>query len=180
MKILPILLPIISCGQAVQPAATCETFCGLRLQGDLPSAEKYPSHSPVWTCENLQEVERGILAEFPAVNDPRFRDVCPKLKGWVLTIQEKATWKDPVLGELSGLTHCAEGFSEIGNVPPDRSSLPHEIAHVVQGCFPNDCAHPGTDPVHWCWRQNGVFAAAAAANLEAGKRMPIPENKDGG
>lgn len=167
-----ILVPMfLTCGPIARSEATCETACGLRFVGEFASPEKYPADAPHWSCEALQAVELGVLARFPEVNDVRFRDVCPALTGYTVDMTEKSSFKDPIYGELQGLTMYVPRHITLANVPPDRSSLPHEIAHVVQNGFTNSCAHPGTDAMHACWQENGIFSAAANANWEAASRI---------
>lgn len=169
-----LLLALTSC-VAVEERATCQTTCGMFFVGPFPTPDRYTLDAPEWSCGALQAVESGIIARFPAANDGRFRAVCPLLYGWVVRMNPKRSWIDPNWGEVDGLTDCRLGETVIGNKAPDRSALPHEMAHAVQNCQPNACAHPGVDDQHWCWSENGVYLAAASANLEASWRM-----KDGG
>lgn len=176
MKFAPVLL-LLSCGPVAVPqgaGATCETACGMLFVGEFGNPAAYPELTGPWSCAAFQAVEHGIIARFPEANDSRFRDVCSSIKGWTVEMKESADWKEPGFNtRLSGLTNCYARHTFIGNSPADRSSLPHEIAHAAQGCWEQqDCAHPGTDDNHFCWVENGIYRAAANANLEAWQRMP--------
>jgi hypothetical protein len=128
-------------------------------------------------------VEQAMLTQFPKVNDARFKSTCEVLSTWTLSMHEKAFWKEPGFSHtIAGLTDCQSRHSVISNSPSDRSTLPHEIAHAVQDCTPNDCAHPGDDDHHACWAENGIYRALSNSNLDAFRHMPsdLIIRRDGG
>ena len=183
MKYLaPILL--LACG-GIRPQfdSQCQTACGMRFLGEFQSNAAYPDNSTGWNCEAFQIIERSMLAQFPKVNDPRFKDVCEVVSTWTVSMHEKAFWKESGFAfTISGLTDCQQHHSIISNSPSDRSTLPHEIAHAVQNCTPNDCTHPGDDAHHACWVENGIYRALVDVQTEVFQRMPAELflRKDGG
>jgi len=170
-------LALFGCSPYAGSQALCETACGMRLLGEFPARGAWPEDAPSWSCEWFQAIEDGVVKSFPRANDDRLKNTCRMLSGWTVSLEESETWKDSRYAyRLSGYTACgAAGYTRVGNSPPDRSSLPHELAHVAQDCYANTCAHPGTDSEHSCWVENGIYLAAANANLEAARIM-----KDGG
>lgn len=172
MKFLPLLLPVLACSPTVTGEATCETSCGMFFVGSFGTKNAgYPIDAPTWSCEAFEAVERGVRLHFPEANDTRFRTTCDAIAGWTVRMVDAPQFEDPLLGTLIGLTDCSLRTTTIANLPPDRSALPHELAHVVQGCLSNTCAHPGVDAQHYCWQENDIYSVAAKANLEAGRLL---------
>lgn len=162
MKFLPLIL-LLACGHA---APLCVTTCGLQLVSLAPAEDtsRYETGSRGWTCEEFQRVEDASLAAYKKyVTDPRFQNVCAAIKDWPIVVRAEPTWTSEPNHLVAGLTWCTSGFTEIGNVPPMKSSLVHELMHVVQGCegqVPWDL----NDVSHSNWERDGLNAAEKAVN----------------
>ena len=155
-----ILLLLTGCGHA---GAMCVTRCGLQLVSvaipDEPEA--YAKGDKHWTCEEFQRVEDASLAAYAKyVKDPRFDNACKALIDWPVTVRSERVWNvDPFRPEsrISGLTNCTRGTIEVGNVPPMKSAMAHEMAHAIQGCLGR--GGDLSDLSHSHWEEDGIYPA---------------------
>lgn len=146
-----ILLLLASC--ATVPAPVCVTPCGLEL---------LTAGATAWSCPALAEAEAASIEAFDAhVTDVRFRNACALLKGWRLVIMPGADWVDPYKRNVSGETNCDSWLVQVGERPPLQSSLPHELAHVIQRCMPTpfEGSLPESQAAHANWDRDGINAA---------------------
>lgn len=166
---------------------TCVTRCGVILRDPVPPVDqRYYLNPPQWTCAELQRVEDLSMAAYARhVTDPRFEGgkACAAVRGYGLKINPQTSWD--FLGiEVSGLTYCGLRSIEVGGTPPIRSSLTHELAHVVQ-----DCAALGPIPAnettsglqHENWTRDGITAAIDEVQAEGDREFgKVCQRPDGG
>ena len=136
----------------------CQTKCGLRLYG--------------WSgdCRGLQAAEDRAVE----VYSERFQSVCDKLKDWNVFVQppgyEKKGWGSSAHdGGVLGLTFCDKKEMQIETDHWKKSSLSHEIRHVLTWC---DHEHPdaGEDP-HAGWEDGGLPWVPEEIDRAAGLRQ---------
>ena len=165
---LPLLL-LSGCNTISHEAVVCRTRCGVQVLN-------WPTPQGKWSCDEIQFQEDEFLEESTKANDERFRDSCSAMFGWQVFMrdEESFTDKEYAKGEvgLDGLTFCTDGESYISNRAPWESAYAHEMAHVVQNCSPNGCAHTRADSHHWCWDTNGIYDF-----LNAVEQDTKPENR---
>lgn len=158
-----LILLLCACGP-VYPDATCETYCGMVFVGGFARSAQYGPGYPQWNCHAFQVIEDGVILNFPKANDLRFERTCEALSGWKVRM-------DTLPSPYAGLTDCDLKLTTIDFHPPDASPLTHELAHAVQNCSPNPCAHPGIDDAHACWQENGISAVIDAALMYTSKEL---------
>ncbi len=135
--VIACVLCLASCAPVPGPA--CVSACGLRLMAPAP-----------WSCSEFQDAEDHALEAFQAVTDPRFAHACTRISAYSVRVTAGATFPDATGRQLDGLTYCEHGAIYVGNVPPRRGALAHELAHAVQSCDPPD---------HRGWDTNGITDA---------------------
>lgn len=160
MKNLPFVVFVLlslffltGCGPSAGPVI-CTSYCGMRL---LEPPENRPGTYP-WTCEEFQAVETATVMAFETmVLDPRFSTSCEAVAGWRVYVHEEVHWTQNGSGvEVAGETFCVDGMMAVNNVSPMASSLPHEMAHVVQKCNPIWEPPDEKDPQHQGWGRHLV------------------------
>lgn len=157
--ILIVLGLLLSCC-APTSAALCTTPCGLELYGPIPEPMPEDVGQPGWTCPELERTERVTLNAFAReVKDERFDFACSSFAGYAVRVVSVPVWEsaqhaEPAnpKGRVTGLTYCQSGLVYVGNAPPLRGALSHELAHVAQRCNPHG---------HDSWGDAGINAAIA-------------------
>jgi hypothetical protein len=151
---LVVLTLLYPCTTGCGPAPLCRTRCGLELEWLPPEAD------PSWTCDNLQRTEDQVLESFRSVLDPRFAETCQRVANEGIYVVGANSWKDSGERSVAGQTFCASGYLYVYKAEPWNIALPHEMAHVVQGCWPRG-PYPtdGGSLEHANWDRDGIHAA---------------------
>lgn len=126
-----------------------ETRCGLRFRGSVTGEPL----GPEWSQSVVQGREHRLLEAFPAVDDERFHDACPLLKGVSVWVEPDRLFSAPDGKQVYGLTYCDTANVYLGS---EGNAFSHEMAHVVQGCNPSD---------HSNWAAMGIYAAVQEAQF---------------
>lgn len=135
----------ISCTVGAPP--DCITRCGVRVFNALPDAGQ--------TCDEFQFTEDVAIREFQFTTDERLH-TCT-LQDWNVEVQPTVNFW--TLGELkSGRTFCFSETMLINGIRPNRSSLPHEMAHALQRCAPKP-PFDDSDYDHSNWQDGGIYDA---------------------
>lgn len=118
MKKIIAALMLIGCGGSDLPT----TRCGLFVYGQ--------------TLRAAQIVEDTVERAFQHSSDPRLHSVCRASSGWTVVAEE--TVRAPIGADGISPGQAIGGYSsnrthEI-HTKLDLSTLPHELAHVAQGC----------------------------------------------
>lgn len=148
-------LLLTGCGPQ-EPIAKFESKCGLKFMGEVETLNDVPG----WTKETLQDVEDTTIREFSgAVKDARFTEylICGRLKGFRIFVKPTSSWTDPWGRKVSGVTYCFERGMVVGLEQPYQSAIPHEIAHIVQGCEPIQPATEEQDADHANWIRDNIY-----------------------
>lgn len=167
MRLIGILVLLAGCGHA---GPLCQTRCGMLLMNEPEDqgGPLYKNKQPKWTCAEFQRAEDTVLAAYAKhVTDPRFETVCSRLNRWPVFVNESKNWE--VTGTLvSGMTYCVATYprTEVGNAPPLRGSLVHELAHVVQECVGTGAGVLSEDYGHANWTEDGIRAAESDVNRQ--------------
>lgn len=160
MRLIAAVLLLCACGATERPFI-CRTVCGVEI-------ESFPDKR--WNCEGMQRIEDAILQEFPHADDPRMQDPCDRMHGYYVHVVPSERFEDSNYPNkpLAGVTDCQALEISVHNIPPwcGSAAYAHEMAHAVQNCKPNQCAHTGRDDSHWCWDTNNIEAAILAATAE--------------
>lgn len=114
----------------------CKTKCGLRLYGSDD-------------CRGLQEAEDKAVE----VYNQHFASVCEKFENWIVVVQpkgfEETGWNSSAHdGGVVGLTFCKQQEMQIETDDWQKSSLTHEIMHLLEWC---DSAQPASGDPHAGW-----------------------------
>src|SRR5258706_7338521 len=125
---------LLGCGTYSPP--TCRTLCGLQLTGDMPQRQEgYDKEDADWSCGSLQAIEDAVLSSFNRIEDQRFRKTCEIIGGFAVSVLDTEKFEAAKNGGLAiGQTFCGIQQILLSNLPPNRSALPHELAHAVQQC----------------------------------------------
>jgi hypothetical protein len=151
-----VILVSASCG----PAPLCTTRCGLNLDWKPPEADES------WTCDNLQRTEDLTVEAFKSVLDDRFQTTCDRIKNKGIYIVGARHWKNSSGKTVAGETYCLEGYVFVYNAEPWNIALPHELAHVVQGCLPQG-PYDVPDLSHANWDRDGINTAVQNVKTNA-------------
>lgn len=150
---------------ACGPSPEFESPCGLQVHGRIPEPDpiiwSLMRSDLEWDEEGLALAEAAALEAFAAgvTGDDRFENkfsMCRRLQGWRIFVHAEQAWVDRWGRRVSGLADCPYGIIEVGNMPPDRGALSHELAHAIQACRPNAA---GDDPDHAGWGEHGIYSA---------------------
>lgn len=166
MRLLAITaLLAASCGPQ-EPTPWCVTqWLDWRISGDEPVR-----------CDDFERAQRAIVDAFiPLQNtDARFASTEKALKAVRIEVRPERVWDCEASGWcLAGRTYCGERRMEINNASPlCNGSLAHEMAHVVQNCWPDllkeyPAQYASDSTYNWGhegWESQGIFAAIDAAN----------------
>lgn len=143
MRPLLFALAMLSCGSPYDvPGGPLETIhcpdnCLQWLEKAAP---------PAWTCESVRRVELAAVEFYTEHATGRAKQMlpyfCANMKRFHLFVADGPTFE---LYELNGnhrtvygATGCDGGVIQIGNVPPEQSSLLHELGHVLDWCATSD------------------------------------------
>ena len=181
-------LSCISCTIHYIPGEVrCVSKCGMMLDGDIPNPSQggavslamFNSDDDYWTCENFQAAEDEIIAGYAVLVQPHLEtsgqftkeQMCENLSGFTVKVVQDAVFKFGN-NDLLGMTQCGRHLVLVNNLPWHMSSMPHELAHVIQKCDadpPNKelvCRAPYADwPTersytgHYNWEVYGIDAA---------------------
>ncbi len=144
-------------GSGCASISRCETALGFQ-------ADEVPVG---WTCQDVQAVETAIVRELQQAQDKRY--VNCSLRGYKLVVIDVESWWS--FGRMvAGLTYCQNGNVIIGNSPPRKSALAHEMVHALQNCYPLG-PYDEKDFYHSNWRRDGIYDAIdrATDSLDAGR-----------
>jgi hypothetical protein len=138
MKPLLLALALLSCGSPYDPGGPLETIhcpgnCLQWLEKGAP---------PAWTCESVRRVELAAIEFYTEHATGRGRQMlpyfCENMKRFHLFVSDGPTFElYDLVGRhrtVYGATGCDGGVIQIGNVPPEQSSLLHELGHVLDWC----------------------------------------------
>lgn len=148
MRILLLMAALVFAACGPTRDIICETKCGTQMVA-LPPDYFYPADDAHWSCPELQRAEDTLL---PLVVG-KYPKACDKLKVQI-AFQPSAAWE--FWGtEVAGVTYCPLGVVELGNLDMRISAYPHEMLHVLQGCFSPPPLDPDRDIAHADWDRNG-------------------------
>lgn len=110
------LLLLVGCGGAEAEV----TYCGLLV-------------SPGADVTVAQKIERWTVRAFQSSSDARLHDVCYAAVGYSLQRVDRVADPRPdhAGGEVGGYADCKRGQIVLKSF---EQTLPHELAHVAQGC----------------------------------------------
>jgi len=142
MKPLFFAFALLSCGSPYDPGGPLETIhcpdnCLQWLEKGAP---------PAWTCESVRRVELAAIEFYTEHATGRGRQMlpyfCENMKRFHLFVADGPTFELYDLAgrhrTVYGATGCDGGVIQIGNVPPEQSSLLHELGHVLDWCATSD------------------------------------------
>lgn len=118
-----------------------------------------------WSEEKYNLAESAAVRHLATVKDERFKDACGMMAGVHVRILPTRVW-DYHGTTVAGQTLCMpDGYRlvYIGNSMAYESALPHEMAHVIEGCSPNGTRDlkMGEDADHAGWHAKGIYNASS-------------------
>lgn len=129
-----------------------------------------------WSCDVLEMQQQAALRAFTSgrVKDRRFSDAAKLTAGTHVYQQDAYEWD--LLGmQVRGSTDVPFHAVFICAGDPGRTSLVHEMAHVIQGGIPTVLVGApeleAWGPSHGGWVADGIFAAIDEADDEIQRRM---------
>ncbi len=145
---MPLILLIVLFASCAEPL--CETPCHMEYYGPMHGAAQ-------WSCDAFEGAEAKALRLFEGVTDPRFEHACRLLGGVAVRNHPTSAWIGATGTEVAGQSFCVSRSIEVGAGAVARTSLMHEMAHLIQGCIPVPDGH-WTD-YHDGWDRNGIYDA---------------------
>jgi hypothetical protein len=135
--------------------------CGAVALGD------FDTDTPSWLDgATLREAETALLTALGQRSALSTVRACEQMPGLRVYTKAAPCWRDSFGRDVCGLALCGPRFVLVGTPPHDagwrRSTLAHELAHVVQGCEATMPVDPGMDAMHADWARHGLNAALLA------------------
>lgn len=152
---------VAGCAQSRPYSPDDWSGCGAVALGDLDT------DAPSWLDGATLRAAEGALLDALAAHSsvPRKR-ACEQMPGLRVYTKAAPCWRDEWGRDVCGLALCQYRAVVIGTPPHDagwrRSTLAHELAHVVQGCEAFGDIDPGMDRMHADWQRTGINAALLA------------------
>lgn len=113
--------------------------------------------------KQLREAETALLYSLARHSKLDLGQGCAALAGLKVHTRATPCWTDQYGRSVCGLSWCQYGVVEVGTPPHwphwSRSTLTHELVHVMQGCNTPGEVDPGMDDDHSNWERLGINEA---------------------